>query len=385
MSINQSFEVPFTHRLRMTRDALSPANTVLRDVLLHPERTPTPVLVFIDDGLLQATPMLEREVRAYFDAYHAQLALAGPVHHVPGGEKAKNCPDALDCIHRAIHEAGLCRQSCIIVIGGGAVLDAVGFAAAIAHRGIRLVRLPTTTLAQADSGVGVKNGVNRFGKKNYHGVFAPPWAVINDQRFLEALDDRDWRAGFAEAVKVALIKDAAFFELIESSAQRIAQRDLTAGWTVVSRSAQLHMDHITTGGDPFEMTTARPLDFGHWSAHRLEAMTSFRLRHGEAVAVGVALDAAYAMLTGMLDKSSFARIAAVLDHLHLPVYDRAMDDVDALLVGLEEFREHLGGRLTIAMLEAIGRRRDVHEIDHARMRMAIDLLADRASARRRVS
>ena len=98
------------------------------------------------------------------------------------------------------------------MIGGGAVLDMVSFAAAIAHRGIRVVRFPTTVLAQADSGVGVKNSINLFGKKNFVGTFVPPFAVINDFDFLETLEPRDRIAGVVEAVKVALLKDAAFFE-----------------------------------------------------------------------------------------------------------------------------------------------------------------------------
>src|SRR6202022_3179540 len=112
---------------------------------------------------------------------------------------------------KVFHAAGLDRRSYVVVVGGGAVLDAVGFAASIAHRGIRLVRLPTTTLAQADSGVGVKNGVNLFGKKNWLGAFAVPWAVINDTAMLATLPDRDFVCGFSEAVKVFLLKDPAAF------------------------------------------------------------------------------------------------------------------------------------------------------------------------------
>ncbi len=112
----------------------------------------------------------------------------------------------------------------MVVIGGGAVLDAVGFAAAIAHRGIRLVRLPTTTLGQADSGIGVKNSVNLFGKKNWIGTFAVPWAVINDAALLGTLSDRDFICGFAEAVKVSLLKDAAMFGQLCSSAGEIRRR-----------------------------------------------------------------------------------------------------------------------------------------------------------------
>src|SRR5690606_10496158 len=111
-------------------------------------------------------------------------------------------------------------------------------AAAIAHRGVRLVRMPTTTLAQADSGVGAKNGINGFGKKNFLGAFAVPWAVINDQAFLATVSDRDWRCGFIEAAKVALVKDAALFEELEVAATAIRRRDLAVAVPILERSAQ---------------------------------------------------------------------------------------------------------------------------------------------------
>jgi len=262
----------------------------------------------------------------------------------------------------------------VLAIGGGAVLDVVGFAAATAHRGVRLVRMPTTTLAQADAGIGVKNGVNAFGTKNFLGSFAVPLAVINDEAFLSTLSDRDWRCGLSEAVKVALIKDQRFFELIEASVPRLARREDAAMRPIVRRSAALHLQHIVTGGDPFELQGARPLDFGHWSAHKLEQMTDFRLRHGEAVAIGVALDVVYSAMTGRLAETEAQRVIEVLERLGFVLYDAAMED-PALLDGLEEFREHLGGRLTITLLEGIGRPVDVHEIDRDRLAGAIGQLA----------
>src|SRR5947199_194600 len=140
-----------------------------------------------------------------------------------------------------------------------------------------LVRLPTTTLGQADSGVGVKNGVNLFQKKNWLGAFAVPWAVINDAGLLATLSDRDFRCGFSEAVKVSMLQDAGQFTTLCELAPRIARRDLSAALPAIRASAELHLRHITRGGDPFEMNEARPLDFGHWSAHKLEALTNFEL------------------------------------------------------------------------------------------------------------
>jgi 3-dehydroquinate synthase len=240
---------------------------------------------------------------------------------------------------------------------------------------VRLVRLPPTTLAQGDAGIGVKNGINAFGKKNFLGVFAPPWAVINDERFLETLSDRDWRAGMVEAVKVALLKDAPFFARLHDDATRLRERDTAAGRHAVRRSGQLHFAHITQGGDPFEVRTARPLDFGHWSAHKLEQLTEFSLRHGEAVAIGIALDVRYARAIGMLEPRDADAILDCMRTIGFRLYDDALTETHAVLEGLEEFREHLGGELTITLLEGIGRPVDVHEIDRAKMRNAMEALA----------
>jgi 3-dehydroquinate synthase len=279
----------------------------------------------------------------------------------------------------------------VIAIGGGAVLDVTGYAAATAHRGIRLVRVPTTVLSQDDSAVGVKNGVNAFGTKNYFGTFAPPFAVLNDFRFLATLETRDWLGGLSEAVKAALIRDAAFFAELESLAPRLVGRDEAAMEHVVRRSAAIHLTHIANGGDPFELGASRPLDFGHWAAHRLEHLTDHRLRHGEAVAIGVALDSTYACLTGCLAVPDWRRIVDLFLALELPLAAPELEAHAAdpghprsVLRGLEEFREHLGGRLTVMLLRGIGSAFDVHEIRPEVMIRSIGILmrihAARASA-----
>jgi 3-dehydroquinate synthase len=256
----------------------------------------------------------------------------------------------------------------VLAVGGGALLDMVGYAAATAHRGVRLVRVPTTVLSQNDSGIGVKNSVNAFGKKNFLGTFAPPFAVFNDFTFLTTLSDRDWRAGISEAIKVALLKDAAFFAFLEEHATALVERDMTAMQWLVYRCAELHLEHIATSGDPFELGSSRPLDFGHWAAHKLEQLSNYELRHGEAVGIGLALDATYAHLVGLLPKADWQRILDLILASGLPLYAHeldmsALDGNRAILAGMEEFREHLGGRLTIMLLEGIGRGIEVHEMD----------------------
>jgi 3-dehydroquinate synthase len=275
------------------------------------------------------------------------------------------------------------RQACVIAIGGGAMLDTVGYAAALVHRGVRLVRLPTTVLAQNDAGVGVKNGINAFGAKNFLGTFAPPYAVINDSKWLDTLPQRDIRAGLAEAVKVAAIRDPAFFDWLEVNAAGLSQCGPLLDESI-RRAALLHLEHIRSGGDPFERGSARPLDYGHWAAHKLETLSGHELRHGEAVAIGMALDASYAHRAGLLDQRSHDRLLGVIAGLGLPLYHPALDEIDAgrrrILAGLEEFREHLGGALSVTLLRSIGDAVEVHAMEPQHIEAAIDSLRERAGA-----
>lgn len=358
--------VGFTHRVRFCRGALdrrsgapSPIAEEIARIVERDEGFRGRLLPVVDGGFAEANPGF---VQALLDAIaegHGPMPETARPLVLPGGEHAKNDPMVVEEILDALDAARICRRSIVLAVGGGAVLDVAGYAAATFHRGVRLLRMPTTTLAQDDAAMGVKNGVNRRGKKNLLGTFAVPSAVLCDLDLLRSLSDRDWRSGFAEAVKIAVIRDAGLFDRLERDAEAIRDRDEAAAEAVVRRSAELHLRHILAGGDPFELGTARPLDFGHWAAHRLEAMSGHRITHGEAVSIGVALDSTIAMLAGRLDEPSHRRILATLRGLGLPVAAPELSDVDGLLRGLEEFREHLGGEATIAMPTRIGASEDV--------------------------
>jgi 3-dehydroquinate synthase len=375
-----AFAPSFVHRLHFTRDLLGDDQGVLADVLEPSEGRVARVQFWVDEHVAEAQPGLKRKLREFAEAHRGRVELAGNVQVAPGGEAVKNDIHVLERMLKVFHAAGLDRRSYVVVAGGGAVLDAVGFAAAIAHRGLRLVRLPTTTLGQADSGVGVKNAVNLFGKKNWLGTFAVPWAVINDAALLATLPDRDFVSGFSEAVKVSLLKDPAMFDGLCRSAVAIRGRSLSEALPVIRASAEWHRRHITLGGDPFESREARPLDFGHWSAHKLESMTDFRLRHGEAVAIGVAIDTVYSSLALGLPPEDAERVLRCLSDLGFALGDPSLRDTAALFDGLEEFRQHLGGRLTLTMLRGVGDPVDVHEIDVPLMREAIRRLGDLGSS-----
>lgn len=367
------FSVGWNHRLLTTRDALDPSNPVLADLLPSGDG-PVRLLAVLDRGLVEARPELPAQIGQWAESNPTSVRLVDDVLTVEGGERSKQDFGVFEQTTRAINDGGICRKSFVLVAGGGAVLDAVGYAAASAHRGVRLIRLPSTTLAQADAGVGVKNGINAYGKKNFLGVFSPPWAVVNDTTLLTSLNDRHWRSGLSEAVKVALLKDPDFFDLLCTRAADIRRRDLDAMEQVVHRTATLHMDHIVDGGDAFELEIARPLDFGHWSAHKLEQMTGFELAHGEAVAIGLTIDLAYGAMMGLVPESVLRRTRRCLLDMGFQLSHAALADHETLLEGLREFREHLGGRLTITLVREIGRPVDLHEIDLAVMRRAIEAI-----------
>lgn len=367
--VERRLSVPYRHQVWFTEGTFAPANGVLRDVLVGGAgNRRARVLSVLDAGVCGALPGLIPDMAAWFEA-HSDVAesVAEPMM-ITGGERVKNAYFHVSDIHERIDRHHIDRHAYVLVVGGGALLDMVGLAAATAHRGVRLIRLPSTTLAQADSGVGVKNGINAFGKKNFVGTFAPPFAVINDFAFIRSLPDRDRRAGLAEAVKVALIRDREFFEELEALADRLARFEDEAMRRAIRRSAELHLEHIAGGGDPFEFGSARPLDFGHWSAHKLEPLSDYRIRHGEAVAVGIALDVVYSRRRGLLGEGESERVLSVLRRLGFELYANELHYADSsqslvLLKGLEEFREHLGGELTVTLLSGLGQGVEVHAME----------------------
>jgi len=385
--IRRSIQLSYELRVYFTQDAFDPANPLLNSVLDEPAGAAAhKALVVLDESLALAQPGLARQIEAYFNAHAATLHLVCPPVIIEGGERTKNSYFHVSEIHSHVDRFHIDRHSYIIAIGGGALLDMVGLAASTAHRGVRHVRVPSTTLSQADSGVGVKNGLNAFGKKNFIGTFSPAFAVINDFQLLASLSARDKRAGYVEAVKVALIRDRRFFENIEKDAARLREFEPAAMQPLIRRCAELHLDHIASSGDPFEFGSARPLDFGHWSAHKLEQLSEYKLRHGEAVAIGLALDTLYSRRIGLLEAASSERILNLLEGLGFELFANELFHADAenslnVLDGLEEFREHLGGQLTITLLKAIGQGCEVHDINLPKMIEALFELRDRHARR----
>ena len=376
-SISQTFSVSYSYNLHFTKGLFTTDNPLFNEVLeKYKKEGHVKVLFVLDDGVAKAHPELQGQIEAYCHHYKEQISFTHTMV-LPGGEGCKNDENLVKQVLQGINDYKICRHSFVIAIGGGAIIDMVGYAAAIAHRGVKLIRIPTTVLSQNDSAVGVKNSVNIFNKKNFLGTFAPPYAIINDSDFLATLEQRDWISGIAEAIKVALIKDDVFFNYIAEHAFQLRDRELEAMQYVIYRCAEMHMEHIAQGGDPFESGSSRPLDFGHWAAHKLEYMTHYSLRHGEAVAIGMALDVTYAHLIGLINKNTLEQILKVLTDIgfDIAVPLEKEEAIAELLNGIEEFREHLGGELTITLIDKIGSKYDVHTIDMNKMKEAISLLA----------
>lgn len=371
--IKQSFQVQYDYQLYFTSGLFALENQMFVNLIAdYKDFEPVKLLFVLDDGVKHHHPTLIPQIEDYCKA-HRQTIKYTDTLVLPGGEQVKNSDTAIESVLKGVNDNKICRHSFVVVIGGGAVIDMVGYAAAIAHRGVKLIRIPTTVLSQNDSAVGVKNSVNAFKKKNFLGTFAPPFAIINDSDFLETLEQRDWISGISEAIKVALIKDKTFFKYIADNAVALKNREMEPMQYVIYKCAEMHMHHIAQGGDPFESGSSRPLDFGHWAAHKMEFMTNYELRHGEAVAKGIALDVTYAQLVGLISEEDLQHILDVMIaigfDLSLPV--QSNDKIEQLLNGIEEFREHLGGQLTITLISDLGVKHDVHTIDMELMSKAI--------------
>jgi len=370
--LDQHLVVPFDYPVIFTDHVFSPDNAALHTALLRlGEPRPPRAMLYVDANADAATPGLASTAAAWCRKW--AVTLAAPPSILPGGELAKNDWPATHALIGEMLALRLDRHAFVIIAGGGALLDAVGFAASLVHRGLRVIRVPTTALAQCDGAVGIKTAVNFAGGKNAIGTFAPPFAVLNDFQFLPTLAPRDWRGGIAEAFKVAIIRDRPFFDFLCEHTSAFRERRPAPMRHLVQRCAELHLQHIRTGGDPFEMGRARPLDFGHWSAHKLELLSGFRISHGDAVAAGIALDSAYAALHGWLRDDDFLRIHRALAQSGFPLWYDEMED-PRLLDGLRDFQEHLGGALCITFPSGLGNRREESQVAHETIQAALHRL-----------
>ena len=365
--IKQKFNITYAYDIFFTKNIFNKKNKLLINILNKENKVKKNIIIFIDKNVYIKNNNLIFDIKNYFNAYKNFFNLKSNPIILSGGEKVKNHPIIVNLLYKIIDKYKICRKSYIFVIGGGSFQDLLGFVAATAHRGIKLIRIPTTTLSQDDSGVGVKNGINFLNKKNFIGSFNVPFAVINDYNFLKSLDDKNYFEGFSEIIKVSLIKDKSFFSFIEKNTDNIIKKKEKIIEKIIYKSAKLHAYHISKNGDPFENLSSRPLDFGHWAAHKLEKISKHKISHGAAVAIGIALDSTYSYFVKMITRIELKRILTTLINLNLKIFDKNLllrnEKKFVIFDGLEEFREHLGGKLTISLLKKIGTKIDVNHVN----------------------
>ena len=377
-TIKQSFKVEFNYNIFFTKNIFDLKNKLLINLINKDTKSRKKIIIFIDKNVEKHHKKLKININKYIEKYNKYIDLKCQPILITGGEHVKNHYLLVKCIYKMIEKHKICRQSYIIAIGGGTIQDLIGYVASTAHRGIRLIRMPTTVLSQDDSGIGVKNGINFLNKKNFIGCFSVPFTVINDYLFLKSLNEDILLEGISEAIKVALIKDELFFDFMEKNVKSIAECEMEYIEKIIYNCAKLHAEHISKGGDPFEMLSARPLDFGHWSAHKIESLSRYKISHGKAVAVGIALDCTYSYLIKLLHKHNWKRIIKLLLNLKLPIYTKELharfNNKQILFDGLDEFKEHLGGKLTITLIKKIGVKTDVHHVNISIYKKAINLI-----------
>jgi len=243
------------------------------------------------------------------------LAVSCVLIDFPPGEKSKN-PSVLGMLQTALLEGGVRRDSLVVALGGGVVGDVAGFAAATVLRGIRLVQVPTSLLAQVDSSVGGKVGIDHPAGKNLLGAFHQPSAVYIDPTVLQTLPEAEFRNGLGEVVKIAAALDPEFFRWLEQHAMEILSGKAVVLRGLIARAVRLKA--LVVEKDERDSGVRQSLNLGHTIGHALEAATGFTLRHGFAVAIGVAAEATIAHRMGYLRGADLRRILHLLRRLHLP-------------------------------------------------------------------
>ena len=270
---------------------------------------------------------------------------------LPDGERHKTLAGAAT-IFDALVEQKLNRDATLIALGGGVVGDLGGFAAACYQRGIACAQMPTTLLAQVDSSVGGKTGVNHPGGKNLIGAFHQPVAVIADTDTLTTLPDRELRAGIAEIVKYGLICDAKLFDWLEINVQRLLARDPAALTHAIARSCELKASVVAN--DERESNVRAILNFGHTFGHAIEAATLYtRYLHGEAVAIGMLIAADLSARLGMIDPRATERLRSLLARAGLPITAPRIGADNARSL-MQMDKKVLAGALRLVLLNAAG-------------------------------
>jgi len=326
----------------------------------------------------RAVIITDRNVaRHWLQPTEATLAGAGIAASriiVEEGEGSKTYA-GLEQVSEALIAARIERNDLVIALGGGVVGDLAGFAAAILRRGVDFVQVPTTLLAQVDSSVGGKTGINSPQGKNLIGAFHQPLLVIADTAVLDTLPPRQFRAGYAEVAKYGVLGDEAFFGWLEANHAGVFKggeaREHAIATSCRAKAAIVARDERETGERAL-------LNLGHTFGHALETATGFsdRLFHGEGVAIGMVLAAEFSAALGMISQAAAARVERHLAEVGLPTHlqdiagfaQEGLADADALMTLMAQDKKVRRGRLTFILLEAIGRAVIARDVEPARVR-----------------
>ncbi len=287
---------------------------------------------------------------------------------VPAGERSKNFK-TIHALQTALLENRVRRDSLIVALGGGVVGDIAGFVAATILRGVKYVQIPTTLLAQVDSSIGGKVGIDHPFGKNLIGAFHQPAAVFIDPHVLRTLPAREFRNGLAEVVKIATALDAKLFSLLEKNAERISKEETRLLSEIVHRAVGLKAAVVER--DEREAALRKTLNVGHTIGHALEAATDFHLRHGEAVSVGIAVEAKIAVRLGLLSQRECARIINLLRALKLPTRVPSIKSRNKFFSALSTDKKSEGNAPRFSLLAGLGRTAISVEVPTALLEQAV--------------
>ncbi len=312
-----------------------------------PGTQPGTVFVMADENVLRHAEVVEQSLHQ--SGWRTERFI------VPSGESSKRLEIISQAWDRLV-EMKADRQTVVVAVGGGVVGDSAGFVAATFGRGVPFVQVPTTLLADVDSSVGGKVGINHPQAKNLIGAFHQPLGVVIDPRVLETLPDREYLAGLAEVVKYGVILDEAFFEYLERNVTELLTRDPQAVAYAISRSCELKAQVVEE--DEFERTGLRAvLNYGHTYAHAFEALTGYgELLHGEAVSIGMVYASWLSELSGRTDRAFTARQTALLEALRLPINVRNPKQFrgEDVIHRMQLDKKTLGGKLRFVLPTKLG-------------------------------
>lgn len=361
--------------MRFAREALSPRCPDLLDVLRRREPFARHrVFCVVDAGLAAARPGVPARLEAYVRAHKGSLILAAAPLIVPGGEEAKTRPELCDWVRARLGAAGIGARGHAVILGGGALLDAAGFAAATLHGGVRVTRLPTTVSAQAAGGCWTDCALNSGGRPDWLRAPQTPFGVVIDPRLALSQPRRGRRAGVAEALGLAVAEDAGLFHFIAEHARALAGLERRSLDTVVRWSARLSRRRAAAGG-----ADGRTAGFGRWAAYALLSRSGDELLFGEACALGAAVDALLSAVLAGLPAAPARAILQTLADLGLPLWHDALGEVDedgtpSLARGLMESAEREGCAAAVPLLSALACPRAAESITAEAVAAALEAL-----------